>query len=968
MVKIRGPKALRAKCVCSLLAIREHIAHMGRFARPDGIPGKRSSLAFCALTLGACLLVAQEAQKPAPMPTQQLQSFQTSEFTVKLVRSSQTLASLQPKSVQGFDFEPADRLADRFGNGYYQLGDLDLVLRTGMHGSWKNYSTALAREPVKPLPATGNIFAAADLAPTLAPDIPLAITRNWSVDESALVLRFTLRNKTAQTVEVGGLGMPMVFDNIITGRSLADAHETCSFFDPYIGEDAGYLQVTRLNGHGPALLVVPYGHTPFEAYKPILNPETKHGVKPAPEIFAGLTPRSMTFEGFYDWMVASKALQETDWKAAKPWNAPSSITLRPGESRTVGVRFLLSPTIPAIEQTLAVNNRPVAVGIPGYILPMDIHAKLFLNYAAKVRSITVEPADAIAGRMLSAVGGAKHDQQEYALDGKAWGRARLSITYDDGLLQTINYFVIKPEAAAVADLGNFLATKQWFVDPKDPFHRSFSPMTYDREANRIVTQDNRVWIAGLSDEGGAGPYLAMAMKELGEPNKAEIAKFETFVDGVLWGQLQPASGPEKDGVRKSLFYYAPAQFPNYYDPRLNWTTWASWNEHDAYAVDRSYDYPHAVTAYWAMYRLARYHTGLVTDHGWQWYLQHAYDTTMAMPRLAPYYTQYGQMEGDVFLFVLQDLQREGMTADADALEAMLRARAVHWKDEAYPFGSEMPWDSTGQEEVYALTKYFGDHAKAEQTVNAVLGYDPAIPSWGYNGSARRYWDFLYGGKYRRLERQLHHYGSGINATPLLSEYRDHPDDLYLLRVGYGGTMGELSNIDQQGFGSAAFHSFPDKMAFDPLSGDYGSGFFGHAINTATYLTNDAELGWLAFGGNVEIEKNAVTVTTLDSFRHRLYLAPLGLWLTLDAGKFEQARIDVKTRRVLLRFAPASTDTPQAYLRMDQPATIEGVGKYAPLWHLDIVRGAYVVPLGKHAVEVTLQAGPVAKAAKAGGAQ
>jgi hypothetical protein len=189
-----------------------------------------------------------------------------------------------------------------------------------------------------------------------------------------------------------------------------------------------------------------------------------------------------------------------------------------------------------------------------------------------------------------------------------------------------------------------------------------------------------------------------------------------------------------------------------------------------------------------------------------------------------------------------------------------------------------------------------------------------------------------------------------------------------LRVGYGGTMGELSNIDQQGFGSAAFHSFPDKMAFDPLSGDYGSGFFGHAINTATYLTNDAELGWLAFGGNVEIEKNAVTVTTLDSFRHRLYLAPLGLWLTLDAGKFEQARIDVKTRRVLLRFAPASTDTPQAYLRMDQPATIEGVGKYAPLWHLDIVRGAYVVPLGKHAVEVTLQAGPVAKAAKAGGAQ
>jgi hypothetical protein len=941
---------------------------MGSFAVRKRMPGKQSCLALSSLLLCAGMLAAQEPQKPAPMPAQLLQRFQTPEFTFELVRSSQTLASLQPKGASGFDFEPSDRLAERFGNGYYQLVDLDLVLRVGEQGAWKNYSTARAREPVKALPVTGSVIAAADLAPTLAPDIPLEITRTWSVDGGKLVLRFTLRNKTGQTVEIGGLGMPMVFDNIITGRTLAEAHETCSFFDPYIGQDAGYLQVTRLNGHGPALLVTPEGHTPFEAYKPILNPETKRGSKPVPEMFTGMTQRSMTFEGFYDWMVTSKALQETAWKAATPWNASSSIVLAPGESRTVGVRFLLSPTIPAIEQTLASNDRPVAVGIPGYILPMDIHARLFLKYLSKVRSIAVEPAGAIAVSRLSAVAGAKHNQQVYALDGKAWGRARVSITYDDGLLQTINYFVIKPEAEAVADLGNFLATKQWFVDPGDPFHRSPSPMSYDREENRIVTQDNRVWIAGLSDEGGAGPYLAMAMKELGEPNEAEVAKFESFVDGVLWGELQPTGGPEKAGVRKSLFYYAPQEFPGYYDPKIDWTTWASWNKQDAYAVDRSYDYPHAVAAYWAMYRLARYHTGLVTNHDWQWYLQHAYDTTMAMRRLAPYYTQYGQMEGDVFLFVLRDLRREGMTAEADALEAMLKARAAHWKDEAYPFGSEMPWDSTGQEEVYALTKYFGDDAKAEQTVNAMLGYDPAIPSWGYNGSARRYWDFLYGGKYRRLERQLHHYGSGINATPLLSEYRDHPDNLYLLRVGYGGTMGELSNIDQQGFGSAAFHSFPDKMAFDPLSGDYGSGFFGHAINTATYLTNDPELGWLAFGGNVEIEKKSVTVTTLDSFRQRLYLAPLGLWLTLDAGTFEQARIDLKTHAVFLKFAPASANTPEAYLRVEQPARIAGVGNYAPEQQFKIVRGAYVVPLGQKPVEVMLQAGPAAAAAQTGEAQ
>jgi len=240
------------------------------------------------------------------------------------------------------------------------------------------------------------------------------------------------------------------------------------------------------------------------------------------------------------------------------------------------------------------------------------------------------------------------------------------------------------------------------------------------------------------------------------------------------------------------------------------------------------------------------------------------------------------------------------------------------------------------------------------TLDAILGYDPTIPSWGYNGSARRYWDFIYGGKVERLERQLHHYGSGVNAIPLLSEYRDHPTDLYLLRVGYGGTMGELSNIDQQGFGSAAFHSFPDMLAFDPYSGDYGSGFFGHAFNTATYVTDDPALGWLAFGGNLKARGAAVTVTPLDSFRNRLYLAPFGLWLTLDAGKFKSVEFEPATHSVKLVLDCSAEFTPDARLRIEQPAKVAGVGVFAPAEALREERGAYVIPLKHGVTEVVLK--------------
>jgi len=55
------------------------------------------------------------------------------------------------------------------------------------------------------------------------------------------------------------------------------------------------------------------------------------------------------------------------------------------------------------------------------------------------------------------------------------------------------------------------------------------------------------------------------------------------------------------------------------------------------------------------------------------------------------------------------------------------------------------------------------------------------------------WDFVYAGKLSRIERQLHHYGSGLNAIPVLSEYRENPNDLYLLRVGHAGTMGAIAN-------------------------------------------------------------------------------------------------------------------------------------------------------------------------------
>jgi len=876
-------------------------------------------------------------------------SLDTPDFELELVRASQTVAAMRPKGADGFDFTPSDWLERRAGDGFFQLGDIDLRLRSG-EGEWQDYSSAAARQPVSALAPDEvdpprrrrraprdavTVLAAADLAATLPAGMPLQVVRSWEVVNGELALRFALTNTSDSAVEIGALGIPMIFNNILQGRSLEEAHAVASFHDPYIGNDAGYLQVTRLTGHGPALVVVPYGDTPFEAYNPLLSDPTRRGV---------------TFEGFYEWMPHSLAYAENEWADAEPWNEPTSATLDPGETRSYGVRFLVADGLRDIEPTLKEHHRPVAIGIPGYVLPMDIEAMLYLDYPERIVDIRVEPEGAIDFR---GAGYTPSGRVVYALEGRQWGRARFIVTYNDGVEQTIHYKIIKPAVDVVNDLGHFLTTEQWYENPDDLFGRSPSVISYDYEERAPVLEDNRAWIAGLGDEGGSGAWLAAMMKELVAPDPAELDKLQRFVDGVLWDGLQYADGDNAYGVRKSMFFYEPEEFPaGTYSEDVRYGGWSSWDRDEAMSVVRSYDYPHVAAAHWVMYRLARNHNGMVSNHPWDWYLERAWRTGVAMAELAPRYAQFGQMDGTVFLLILEDLQREGWTEQAMQLEATMRERADLWRSLSYPFGSEMPWDSTGQEEVYGWSRYFGYDDKAEVTLNAILGYMPTVPHWGYNGSARRYWDFQYAGKTRRVERQLHHYGSGLNAIPVLDEFRGHPDDLYLLRVGYGGVMGSIANITEDGFATCGFHAYPSTLQIDGYSGDYGPGFFGHAVNTGTYVTRDDDLGWLVFGGNSTVEDSVVRVEPRDAARARVYVAPLGLWLTLDAGKFEH--IEINGDEVRLTLEQADAFTPVARLRVHQPANVESVGLFAPAQDFAIERGAYVVPLQDRLVTVSLR--------------
>ncbi|WP_215224611.1 DUF5695 domain-containing protein [Echinicola shivajiensis] len=845
-------------------------------------------------------------------------------FNIKLVKDAQTLASLIPKADPSFDYSPFEHLEKRGGDGVYQLGDINIRLKEVGANAWKEYSSAEKREPITAINGNKKSLAAADLSNTFPSEFPLSISRYWEENGENLVMRFELKNNSSKALEIGGLGLPLIFDNILHHKSLKEAHHQKVFYDPYIGMDAGYLQVNRLDGKGPVLLVMPYGQTPFEAYNPLLDDPT---------------PKGITFEGFHEWQVFTKAFEE-EWAGAAPWNTPHFKTLNPSETMEVGLKFALADGVREIENKLIEEERPVAIGIPGYVLPKDVQGKLFLKYPKEISSIEISPKGALTIKKTN-----RKDEAwaAYNVIGEKWGRASVEVEYTDGTIQSIQYKVIKPEAEVLANMGSFLTHEQWYEDEADLFHRSPSVVSYDYEDKQKVLQDSRAWIAGIGDEGGSGSWLAAMMKQLVSPDPEEIQKLEQFVHQTLWGGLQYSEGDLKYGVKKSLFYYEPDSMPKgTYSEDINYNTWAAWSKKDASSTGRSYNYPHVVAAYWVMYRLSKDYIDLIDKEKWDWYLDQAYETSLAMVAQAPHYAQFGQMEGSVFLYLLNDLQREGWIEKARALESAMRKRADIWESLDFPFGSEMPWDSTGQEEVYMWSNYFGFDKKAEVTLNAILAYMPTVPHWGYNGSARRYWDFLYGGKISRIERQLHHYGSALNAIPVLDAYRSMPEDLYLLRVGYAGMMGALANITEDGFGPSAFHSFPNTLKIDPLSGDYGPGFYGYAVNTSAYLYKDERFGWLGFGGNVKSQQGKVVLDNTTGAKNAVFVSPANVWVTSRVGKITQVTFDESTKVISLQMLGAAH------------AQVAKLNIKAKGYHLEgkltEEKGILVVPLGSGEVK------------------
>jgi hypothetical protein len=571
----------------------------------------------------------------------------TGDFTIGILGQKGTVAYIHPDIHDNtFSFTVNDTWPrDRTQVLYHSTGDITLRIRPASStDAYTTFSTTDAYKGPAQVIEVADSLVAYDVTSLLHPGHGLNIQRIYRQAKDSnggFIIQINLTNTQSYAQQLGALGMSMVFNNDWSNLDLNATAQHCSMTEPNIGLDGAWVKVTRISGDGRILLVLPSDHGGMNAWRPLLTDPT---------------PRSGTFEGFYEYTFLADAYRTNEWSAVpdeRLWTPTDSIVLQPGASVIYGLHMRLFSSVRDVESGLAQMQRLVVKAVPGYVVGVDMTTAALYVLPGRYKVIKISTSnDSImdVNNTSTVLSSGWHRYQLYPL---AYGRVRVTIHYtDDQSLeyrQSVSMFVLPSFLTHVQTFGDFTAKNQWYDDPNDPFGRSQSVMPYHWQLQQLVVQDFRSFVVGLSDESGAGPGLGFAVKNLYAPDSDQVHLLDLYINNTLFGSKGPSQSVPFEtrlqwrdySIIASAFWY-PGM------PGYKYAVKDGWDQKRANTTWRSYNYVHPTAIYYSLYRITRDNANINSLHSWSWYLMQAYRTYIAMHHFASYYVQYGLMVGSVF--------------------------------------------------------------------------------------------------------------------------------------------------------------------------------------------------------------------------------------------------------------------------------------------------------------------------------
>jgi hypothetical protein len=653
----------------------------------------------------------------------------------------------------------------------------------------------------------------------------------------------------------------------------------------YIAGNASFCYFTRASGEPPFLVVMTKPGTQLEYFES--------------------SPQFTAF--IHSGMPAEKEERGT-------WRMPNT-TLQlaaareKGSSAEYGFRLEWANSYEDLRKVLYENGLFDTRVVPGMTLPQGLTAKFSIHTKNRIDSVTAEYPQQTSVKLIE-----KKEPGYFIYEVKfdRLGENKLTINYNGDQKSILEFFSTEPVETLIKKRSAFLVTHQQHTDTAKWYNGLYS--MWDMKNKVLRGPDNTDgfdfwWGYVLScDDIGLCKAPFIASKNVYMPDDAEIKSVEYYIKNFVWGGLQRTDKelPNPYGI------YGVPNWHEARDPLLRARS-RDYNL-DKMKIWRSYDYPHIIKMYYHMFQIAERYPEKVSYLDAKGYLERAFQTAKAYftypYHILHWYDTYkwGCYNEMILLPLIADLERYGRKEDADWLRSEWEKKVKYFVyDDKYPFRSEYSIDRTAFESSYAFAKY-GTLNKMKPDKN--LWYDVNLKKWYSHpevkqsdsrffmdrqntaGLAVRGWinpayytlgsDDSETGGLSYMARMggwsILDYGLQFAEKPfdwLQLGYASYLSSFALMNTGtaasgYGywfpgtendGATGWAFNSQKYGQTWLQNRSMPRGPWNYDGEADLGLGAVTRAASTI--IANDPLFGWIAYGGELKIEKNKLSVIPED---------------------------------------------------------------------------------------------------------
>jgi len=674
---------------------------------------------------------------------------------------------------------------------------------------------------------------------------PLAMDYRFA-DDGSLLWDIEIVNVSDRTLELGELAIPLrVNDDYaepykgmrprnakVAGKMPAIQkviHEQKVFAHAFSAGHSSYVLIQRPRGDGPFLMMLCEQDTSLECLYKVEDTSS----------FQGITTDLLAIHSWATY-------RQRGWN---PWvNGHTSLILEPGQKRSFRFRMVFIEDYPEIREELVKSGN---LGIR--ILPLMVVQEKTDVYA-EVRCLSeLDDIEVHSDGVL--IKERKRAASATLLTLSFEGRGQKSLKLRYGERWTfLHFYCIEDAELLIKARARFMAQRQFYENPEDPYNRNHVFLPFDYHQGRIINDYPDVWEVGGTGDPGFGDPLFLAEKNVFYPSREEIEKLEIYVDDCLFRHIQ---NPKTYEIRTSLYWKVryPSSPSSSFSKKRSEATW------------RTYNYTFAANIYHALYHVGKRYN-LLTKRKPADYLRMAYRTCLKWFTTGPY-KYAGLMTGSNAVEILSDLKNEGWNQEYARLFELMKECNDEFIRDPYPYSSEIEIDETGQHQVFFFAKLFAEtgHKESRKKYTDVVRVLKAL-----RGGDQPVW-FSYGNDlfaHPDLRNMLSCWHSEVlNGLPLLLHFEKTGDPVALMK-GYPGVMSVMRCVQPDGMGFAWFMYDPDVFGFEPPRTFEGGIALWAFLRTAkAYVVEDRSFGLVGYGCRLEESAHEIRGFPKDGVKKRV---------------------------------------------------------------------------------------------------